>query len=66
MCPGVGEAQAKAGDWKGLRFLRRGAVWQWALTLLTSRPAPPVCAERPDFTDAIILRKGASVEHVVS
>lgn len=24
------------------------------------------CAERPDFTDAIILRRGASVEHVVS
>ena len=27
---------------------------------------PPTRAERPDFTDAIILRKGASVEHVVS
>lgn len=28
---------------------------------------PFVCffTERPDFTDAIILRKGASVEHVV-
>lgn len=29
--------------------------------------SPPSCfsTERPDFTDAIILRKGASVEHVV-
>lgn len=26
----------------------------------------PLPAERPDFSDAIILRKGASVEHVVS
>lgn len=31
-------------------------------------PPPPMSTftERPDFTDAIILRKGASVEHVVS
>lgn len=40
-------------------------MWHRTLALLTPTH-PPTCAERPDFTDAIILRKGASVEHVVS
>lgn len=39
-----------------------------AITGCLPVPPPPIStfAERPDFTDAIILRKGASVEHVVS
>lgn len=40
-------------------------MWHRTLILLTPTH-PSTRAERPDFTDAIILRKGASVEHVVS
>lgn len=56
-----------------MRGARRASVPLWKAqqrgpTAVADHPPPPIStgAERPDFTDAIILRKGASVEHVVS